>query len=161
MFNPDCVACGLSDGRLDLPGGLIHGTSLWRVEHCIGPLGVGTLIVKPIRHVEHLGDLSGAEARQLGPLLRRIAQVVAELCAPRQVYVCLWSHGPLPIHFVVQPETDELLAEFSAHGPKLQVGMFDRGTAPDSTAVAAFARAARNAFENDVHGNECRSAPLR
>jgi hypothetical protein len=43
----DCMACALSDGRLPLPGGLIHRTAYWRVEHCIGPLGLGTLTVEP------------------------------------------------------------------------------------------------------------------
>jgi hypothetical protein len=47
----DCLACDLTEGRVPLPGGLIHETSRWRVEHCVGPLGVGTLIVKPKRHV--------------------------------------------------------------------------------------------------------------
>jgi hypothetical protein len=49
-----CIACDLSAGRAPLPGGLIHRTQHWLVEHCIGPLGIGTLIVKPERHVEHV-----------------------------------------------------------------------------------------------------------
>lgn len=27
----------------------IHETTHWLVEHCVGPLGLGTLIVKPRR----------------------------------------------------------------------------------------------------------------
>ena len=40
----DCLACDLTAGRQDLPGGRIHETAHWIVEHCIGPLGVGTRI---------------------------------------------------------------------------------------------------------------------
>jgi hypothetical protein len=42
-----CLACDLAEGRLPLPGGRIHETTHWLVEHCVGPLAVGTLIVKP------------------------------------------------------------------------------------------------------------------
>lgn len=36
------------------------------VEHCVGPLGVGTLIVKPERHVVHVADLTAEEAASMG-----------------------------------------------------------------------------------------------
>jgi hypothetical protein len=39
----DCLACDLTSGALPLPGEVIFETSAWRVEHCVGPLGVGTL----------------------------------------------------------------------------------------------------------------------
>jgi hypothetical protein len=41
----DCLACALADGRRHLPGGTIYQSKYWQVEHCIGPLGMGTLIV--------------------------------------------------------------------------------------------------------------------
>jgi hypothetical protein len=37
-----CLACDLAAGR---QGGRIHETAYWIVEHCVGPLGVGTLLV--------------------------------------------------------------------------------------------------------------------
>ncbi|GAB3960806.1 hypothetical protein GCM10029978_011210 [Actinoallomurus acanthiterrae] len=43
------------------------------VEHCVGPLGVGTLVVVPLRHVVHVADLNEAETAALGPLLQRTA----------------------------------------------------------------------------------------
>jgi hypothetical protein len=53
-----CLACDLSAGRLPLPGGLICATNWWRVEHCVGPLGVGTLLVKPKRHITQVAELT-------------------------------------------------------------------------------------------------------
>lgn len=38
-----CTACDLAAGTLPLPGGRIHETTHWLVEHCVGPLGLGTL----------------------------------------------------------------------------------------------------------------------
>ena len=129
----DCMACRLSSGELELPGGRISRTRFWLVEHCIGPLGLGTLIVKPERHVTSVAGLSEDEAAELGPLLRRTSQVAGELVEADQIYNCLWSHAggePVHIHYVVQPVTREQMSDFSAHGPSLQVAMFSIGSAP-------------------------------
>src|SRR5580658_9198666 len=99
-----CLACDLAAGRRPLPGGLIHRSTFWLVEHCIGPLGLGTLIVKPERHVTSVADLSEGEATELGPLLWRTSEVVRQLVDADQVYNCLWSHAsgaPVHIHYVV------------------------------------------------------------
>ena len=116
------------------------------MEHCVGPLGVGTLIVKPVRHVEHVADLTPAEAGELGPLLRQTSGVVDDLCKPQQVYVCLWSHGPAHIHFVVQPETYEAMRAHDAYGPDLQTAMFANGVTPDRLRVVEVAAIARGIF---------------
>jgi diadenosine tetraphosphate (Ap4A) HIT family hydrolase len=137
----ECFAC------TDVgPGGVIAETPGWVVDHCTGPLGVGTLIVKPKRHVVHVADLTADEAAELGPLLHRVAAALTALTEPDQVYVTLWSHTdavPVHIHFVVQPVTRELIAELGLHGPRLQVAMFDRGEPPDPGDAAAFAGRAR------------------
>jgi diadenosine tetraphosphate (Ap4A) HIT family hydrolase len=134
--HPGCLACDLMAGRRPCPGGRIDETPHWMVMHCVGPLGVGTLIVKPKRHVLHVADLDEAEAEELGPLLRRTAAAVAEAFDPDQVYVCLWSHAdnvPGHIHWVVQPV--EGSEDPSRRGPHLQAAMFDAGEIPDPTAV--------------------------
>jgi diadenosine tetraphosphate (Ap4A) HIT family hydrolase len=137
----ECFACtGLG------PGGLIAETPGWIVDHCIGPLGVGTLIVKPRRHVLHVAELDAHEAEELGRLLRRVTSAVTTLSEPDQVYVTLWLHmnaTPVHIHFVVQPVTRAQMDELGQHGPKLQVAMFDRREPPDLDAAAEFAARAR------------------
>jgi diadenosine tetraphosphate (Ap4A) HIT family hydrolase len=112
------------------------------VEHTVGPLNVGTLIVKPIRHVTHVADLEPDEIAQLGPLLHETATAVTELAKPEQVYVCLWSHAdrqPGHIHFVVQPVDADAIRQFDAYGPALQVAMFRAGDLPPVPEVEAFA----------------------
>ncbi len=119
----------------------------WRVEHCVGPLGLGTLLVKPTRHVLSVAGLSEGEAAALGPLLQRTASVVSDLCEPDQVYVCLWSHAggqPGHIHFVVQPVTQQAITEHGGvYGPELQMAMFNRQKYPSEQAVVQFADSAR------------------
>jgi diadenosine tetraphosphate (Ap4A) HIT family hydrolase len=149
----DCLACQLANGDRYLPGGLIHGTPLWRVEHCIGPLGLGTLIVKPVRHVTSVGALLDDEALELGPLLRQTSMIVNQLAGADQVYNCLWSHAggePMHIHYVVQPVTKEQMSIFGAHGPQLQTAMFAAGDSPQSEDVNRIARAARDRFSEQL-----------
>lgn len=121
----------------------------WVVEHCVGPLGVGTLVVKPTRHVSRVSELSRGETLQLGPLLHQTAAVVEELTRPAQVYVCLWSHNagePVHIHYVIQPIHRELVEEHGLRGPALQAEMFERGDLPSPADVEDFAALARAAF---------------
>jgi diadenosine tetraphosphate (Ap4A) HIT family hydrolase len=145
----DCGACK-SIALETAPGGCIHKTEHWFVDHCVGPLGVGTLIVKPNRHVVHVSELQAAEAAELGVVLQQAAAVVTELERPEQVYVTLWSHlhvVPGHIHFVVQPATLARMDEHDGrHGIRLQVEMFDRGIDPDPAEAVAFADRARAAW---------------
>ncbi len=144
-----CLACDLAAGRLPLPAGLIHRTDSWLVEHCVGPLGLGTLIVKPERHVTTVADLSPTEAAELGPLLRHASWVASQLMAAEQVYNCLWSHaGGVAghIHYVVQPVTRQQMAEYDCYGPPLQLAMFGESCTPDPRQVDAVADQARQLF---------------
>jgi hypothetical protein len=104
------------------------------------------LIVKPKRHVVFMGDLLDDEAEELGPLLRATAAVVGELTDAAQVYTCLWSHGPVHLHFVVQPALDDVIETYGLSGPRMQAAMFVRGEIVDAHDAAAFADRARDAF---------------
>jgi hypothetical protein len=57
-MSSDCHACRLIEGLEPLPGGRLCAMAHWVVEHCTEPLGVGTLIVKPVRHCLHIGESS-------------------------------------------------------------------------------------------------------
>jgi diadenosine tetraphosphate (Ap4A) HIT family hydrolase len=144
-----CLACDLAAGRRPLPGGRIFRTEFWLVEHCVGPLGLGTLIVKPERHVTTVTGLSAAEAAELGPLLRQSSWVAGQLTGADQVYNCLWSHlggKPGHIHYVVQPVTRVQTDAYEAFGIGLQVAMSLVGDFPDGAEVARLAERARELF---------------
>ena len=129
----DCYACRLTQGAEPLPGGRIYATENWVVEHCTGPLGVGTLIVKPFRHCLYVGDLTAAEAQEVGPLLQRVSRAIQALTQPDQVYVCLWSHPgwqAAHIHFVVQPAWNRWREAYGRPGPFVQAAMFQAGNTP-------------------------------
>ncbi|HRE02723.1 MAG TPA: hypothetical protein PLV68_15580 [Ilumatobacteraceae bacterium] len=117
----------------------------------MGPLGLGSLIVKPRRHVTFVGDLSDDEVSELGPLLRTASAIAAELVGAEQVYNCLWSHAegkPGHLHYVVQPVTAEAMNHHGTYGPALQMAMFTAGDRPSTAEIEAIAARARAAFAN-------------
>jgi ATP adenylyltransferase len=152
-----CLACDLAEGRLPLPGGRIEETEHWLVDHCVGPLGVGTLIVRPKRHVVQVSELKREEAAELGPFLLRVTRALSALLEPEQIYVTLWSHAnavPQHIHCVVQPVTKVVMDELGGlYGPRLQVAMFDRDEAPPTREVEAIAARLRAWLAEDGIGS--------
>jgi diadenosine tetraphosphate (Ap4A) HIT family hydrolase len=145
----DCYACDLMTGKEKLLGGRIHETRSWVVEHCMGPLGVGTLIVKPRRHLLHAWELNSQELSEMGPLLGSAATVVRNITGCDQVYICLWSHGgfsPVHIHFVIQPVSNQMGSDYENAGPSLQAEMFRRSKPLEPKQVQVFCDGARAAF---------------
>lgn len=143
-----CLACDLAEGRLPLPGGRIAETAHWLVDHTVGPLGVGTLIVRPKRHVLYVWQLNEAETTELGPFFQWVARALAAVAQPEQVYVTLWSHAdaaPGHIHWVFQPVTTATMDTFGGlYGPHLQVAMFERNETPPTKDVEAIASRLRS-----------------
>lgn len=122
-------------------GGTIHRSRCWTVEHCVGPLGVGTLIVKPLRHVVRFAELTRDEAAEFGPLLHTVTRALGEELGPDQTYITEWSHAGFVaghIHFVVQPAWDADRQRFERPGPFTQVAMFEANEPSDEAEVAAF-----------------------
>lgn len=62
-----CLACDANAGRIEVPGGTIAETEHWHADHCIGPFGVGAVVVKTKEHVEDLWNLPDGAADELGP----------------------------------------------------------------------------------------------
>jgi ATP adenylyltransferase len=145
---PGCLGCDLLAGRRPLPGGIIHQTPSWVLNHAVGPLNLGTLIVAPRQHIVSVADLDDVAAGELGLLLRQAASIVEHLCQPEQVYACLWSHGPAGrkhLHFVVQPVTAELRCAYGGlRSEQLQAAMMKTGQAPSAAQVETFCAEARS-----------------
>ena len=145
-----CLGCDLLAGRRELPGGAVYETRLWVVNHAVGPMNLGTLILGPREHVVAVADLDDEAAAELGPLLRDTAAVVEELCRPEQTYTCLWSHGAgtrKHLHFAVQPVTAAVVARYGGlRSERLQAAMLASGDEPGAADVERFCDQARQAF---------------
>ena len=145
----DCRACQVISGEKQTSGGIVHQTSHWWVEHPIGRFGLGTLFVKPKRHVGRLVDVTDDEIAEMGPLLVAATRVVGELVPNEQIYCNLWSYAdgaPVHLHFVVQPLTSDLLTSYGVTGPRLQAAMLDGHPTSTTDEVEQMAERARAAF---------------
>jgi len=136
-----CLGCDIAAGRRLPPGGILAATPAWMVNHAVGSLNVGTLVVAPRQHITAVADLDPNAAAELGLILRAAALSLEKLCAPQQVYVCLWSHSASArkhLHFVVQPVTEELTRSFGGlRNEQLQAEMMRSSPAPPADEVAA------------------------
>src|SRR5687768_4748096 len=88
-----CLSCEIAAGRCTVGGGILHTTARWIVNHAVGRLNLGTLVIAPRGHVVAVADLDDIAVAELGPLLRDTARVIEEISRPEQTYVCVWSHG--------------------------------------------------------------------
>jgi ATP adenylyltransferase len=145
-----CLGCDVAAGRRHPPGGILYETPSWLVNHVVGAMNLGSLIVAPQEHVVAVADLDDAAALELGAVLRAAARVVEALCEPEQTYVCLWSHGPdarKHLHFAVQPVTAAVVARYGGlRAEQLQARMLARGDGPDAAEVEQFCERARELF---------------
>jgi diadenosine tetraphosphate (Ap4A) HIT family hydrolase len=99
-----CLACDLLAGRIDVPGGRIAETEHWCAEHCVGPFGVGAVVVKTKDHVEGLWEVSDAAAAELGPFLRQMSGAIIDCLGAERVYLTMWvDKPPLHVHMVLYP----------------------------------------------------------
>jgi diadenosine tetraphosphate (Ap4A) HIT family hydrolase len=98
------AACRANRGEVATPGGALYDDGLWRLEHALAPFPiVGWLILKPLRHVESLAELTPEEAAALGPLLRRITAALQAELTPARVYAALFAESVAHVHIHVIP----------------------------------------------------------
>jgi diadenosine tetraphosphate (Ap4A) HIT family hydrolase len=103
-LHPDCLACQMMAGTHPVPGGTIAENPWWVADHCVGPYGLGSVVLKTRTHRENLWDLSVAESASLGPFLQQLSEAIALAMAAERVYVSLWvDQPPYHVHFVLQP----------------------------------------------------------
>lgn len=104
MPERDCLACDIIAGKVIPPGGTIYQDDCWMVDHSVSPVLLpGFLIVKPIRHCEHIAHLSEKEAARLGSILQRTAQAVMRATGAEKVYVVSLGELVKHIHFCIIP----------------------------------------------------------
>lgn len=107
----DCLACQATRGEVAAPGGTIYDDGVWRVEHSLPPILLkGWLIAKPLRHVEHVGDLNWIEQRGLGQVLPLVSQALREGLDAKRVYLCSFGELVHHVHFYLIPRYEGMPA---------------------------------------------------
>ncbi len=149
----DCLACQLTNGQIELPGGIISKSRYWVVEHCRGPYPVGTLIVKPFRHCVHPWELTLEESAELGLVIKRVSGAINAVSCPDQIYICLWSHAdwvPGHIHFVLQPVSGLSKEKHVKPGPYLQVDLGRESIRPSKEDIEDYCSKIRDVISRRI-----------
>lgn len=114
LIDPSCGTCRANRGELSAPGGVIYQDAHWRLEHILPPIPLaGWLVLKPLRHIEALGDMNLEEAATFGPLVQSISAALQAVIHPAKVYLCQFSEAEhfTHIHFHLIPRAADLPTE--------------------------------------------------
>jgi hypothetical protein len=63
-----CLGRDVVTGRRRVPGGIVHETTSWVVNHVVGSMNLGTLIAGPREHVVAVADLDSTAVVVSGPV---------------------------------------------------------------------------------------------
>lgn len=97
-----CALCGIASGAVPPPGPapLARGPFVVHAKPEPGA-HAGWLLVVPRRHVEQVAELTDAEARSLGPLLRETADALRAETGAAKTYVACFAEVVPHLHFHV------------------------------------------------------------
>ena len=123
----DCLACLLNNNPNLVPGGRITETKHWIVEHCLGSLGIGSLVIKTKTHKEDLTEGFKEELVELAVLLSKTHGALESVLKPDRIYIAKWGETTEHLHFVIQPVDKKTKQRFDAKGPLLQARMLEQG----------------------------------
>jgi diadenosine tetraphosphate (Ap4A) HIT family hydrolase len=103
-MDPQCLACRVNAGDEPAPGGVIAETAHWRADHCLGPFGVGAVVVKTKEHIEDFWRLPANLAAELGPFAQRLSSAIVDGLGAERVYLTMWVDlPPHHVHLVLYP----------------------------------------------------------
>jgi diadenosine tetraphosphate (Ap4A) HIT family hydrolase len=100
---PDCVICRGVEGDTELGRLQVWEDALWRLTISLEAEVLGFAYLEPKRHIPHITDLDGAEARTLGEVLARVTQVLKEETNAELVYVYVFGGGVPHLHIHLAP----------------------------------------------------------
>ncbi|HEX4215694.1 MAG TPA: HIT family protein [Candidatus Dormibacteraeota bacterium] len=124
-----CRTCGIL-GAIDTApvSERIYWDGTWRITHALDSALPGWLVVIPARHVLSLGDLNGAEAASLGPLLTAASRALVSVTGSAKTYLASFAEkeGFTHLHIHLIPRHANL--EPGRRGPGI-FGYLDRPAA--------------------------------
>jgi diadenosine tetraphosphate (Ap4A) HIT family hydrolase len=130
-----CLACDVNAGRILAPGGAIYQDTYWIADHGIDRLVRGYVVLKPLRHVHELADLSSDEAATLGGALRVVLSAMRTALETERIYVCSFAETVHHLHFHLLPRYTDM----PALGPNMMADLFSGkwGSSVDEAETAA------------------------
>jgi diadenosine tetraphosphate (Ap4A) HIT family hydrolase len=140
----DCFACQANAGLISAPGGVIYEDELWRAEHGVDRLVRGYVVLKPIRHVHELADLTPSEAATLGTVAQTLLRAMRVALKTERIYVCSFAETVHHLHLHMVPR----YASMPALGPMLMHDLFSERWACSQGEAEEAADRIRSALPN-------------
>jgi len=99
----ECVLCRGVAGDAELQRIQVWEDALWRLTLSLEAEVLGFAYLEPKRHIPHISDLAGAEARTFGKVLARVTQVLRDETGAELVYVYIFGGGVPHLHVHLAP----------------------------------------------------------
>jgi diadenosine tetraphosphate (Ap4A) HIT family hydrolase len=110
---PECVICRGPAGDEELGRVEVWRDALWRLTVSLEAEVPGFSYLEPRRHIPHVTDLDGEEARTLGVVLSSVTQALRDETRAELVYVYVFGGGVPHLHLHLAPhrEGDALITQ--------------------------------------------------
>jgi diadenosine tetraphosphate (Ap4A) HIT family hydrolase len=99
----ECVICRGVAGDTELQRIQVWEDSLWRLTVSLDAEILAFSYLEPKRHILHITDLDGDEARTFGEVLARVSRVLREETGAELVYVYIFGGGVPHLHVHLAP----------------------------------------------------------
>lgn len=106
----ECVICRGVAGDAELLRIQVWEDPLWRLTVSLDAEILAFAYLEPRRHIPHITDLDGEEARTFGEVLARVSRVLREETGAELVYIYIFGGGVPHLHVHFAPHhTDDAL----------------------------------------------------
>lgn len=100
---PDCVICRRAAGDVEFERLQVWEDLYWRLTVSLSSEVAGFAYLEPKRHIPHITDLDGPEARTFGEVLARTSRILREETGAEVVYVYVFGDGIPHLHGHLAP----------------------------------------------------------
>ena len=104
--NSYCILCRGVAGDAELHRVQVWEDSLWRLSVSLDAEVLGFAYLEPKRHIPHITDLNGEEARTFGEVLARVTTVLREETGAELVYIYVFGGGVPHLHLHLAPHRE-------------------------------------------------------
>ena len=101
-----CAICARQDGDVELLREEVWSGDGWRLSMSIEGYTTGFAYLEPLRHIPHVEDLDGDEARTFGPTLARACAALKAATDAERVWIYVFGGGIPHLHVHLAPHHD-------------------------------------------------------
>jgi diadenosine tetraphosphate (Ap4A) HIT family hydrolase len=101
--NSECVICRGVEGDAELQRFQVWEDRLWRLTVSLDAEVLAFSYLEPKRHIPHVTDLDGEEARTFGEVLARVSRALQEETGAELVYIYIFGGGVPHLHVHLAP----------------------------------------------------------